>query len=217
MSDREAAAEVKRLVGERIEALRERGYDGDTLTALIAREHLNGRRVMDQLKAEHRAEELARAKTANIAIYGAEDLRGDSDDVAHRASFRDAQDRAARVDSPDQAARLLAQAERSGDEVLARAVAVRAFDRRWKDVTESYSETRPEWKAAVDNVDDTRISVGMGANLVFGLRKPEELRRLHDGALETIVRDNEDLYRAVDNPPDPPSTVMALGSLLPSA
>jgi len=205
MADREAAAEVKRLIAERVAALRTVGYDPQTLKALIAREHVRGEEVMAQLKEEHRAEELARSKQASRAIYGADDLIEGSDPVAHRASYRDAQDRAERVESAGQAKRLLQQAERSGDELLARAVAVKAQDRRWKDVTDAYSETRPQWRAALENIGDTRLSVGMGANLVFGLKRPEELERMSRSQIETLVRDREDLYKAIDSPPKAPT------------
>lgn len=200
MSNRETAAEVKKVVAERIEQLRSRGYEPDTLKALVAREYRNGAKVLAQFKAEHRAQELARVKQASVAIYGADDLLGDSDPVAHRASYRDAVDRADRVDTPQQAERLLRQAERSGDELLARAVAVKAFERNWADVTGAYSETRPEWAAAAENVADTRVSVGMGANLVFGMTKPDELRRMSDDQIDQFVASNQRLYDMADNP-----------------
>src|SRR3954452_19785825 len=85
--------------------------------------------------------------------------------------------------------RLLRQAERSGDEVLARAVAQFAHDQRgpfdagWHDVIDAFASRRPEVAHKLEALaaaqrDDLGASIGSA--FVFALFKPTELERYSD-------------------------------------
>ncbi len=58
-------------------------------------------------------------------------------------SYRDALTRAEQAPGMHQIAELLHRAEVTGDELLARAVAVIALEKRWYGVVDAYAETRP--------------------------------------------------------------------------
>jgi hypothetical protein len=59
-------------------------------------------------------------------------------------AFRDAQDRAERLEDPDEAERLIARAMRTGDTSLAHAVFRKAMDAGWPSVTRTFTSANPE-------------------------------------------------------------------------
>jgi hypothetical protein len=93
--------------------------------------------------------------------------------------YRDAEDRAAKLSNPDDAAAMLARATEKGDALLARAVAGHAHSRKWQSVTESYAEA----VGLADDLDELN-SLPSGAMLktavtaLFSLPTPPELRTL---------------------------------------
>ena len=75
------------------------------------------------------------------ALFGAPATSGDP--ASWAISRRDAGDRVAQIKTPTQAAELLARAERTNDEPLARAVAERAYQMDWADVANAFLDSRP--------------------------------------------------------------------------
>ncbi len=71
-------------------------------------------------------------------------------DVASVVSYRDALDRADRLDTPAEAVALLRRARLTGDELLARAVAVRAADLVARSA--AWGEVLDEWAAQPGSV-----------------------------------------------------------------
>ncbi len=89
-------------------------------------------------------------------VFGTEGVSGDAASLA--ISRRDAGDRVDSVQSTDDLLKLLERANVSGDEVLARAVAEKAYENRNSRVLNRFLETRPEldepatrlWKRRLD-------------------------------------------------------------------
>lgn len=112
-----------------------------------------------------------------------------ADDASAVISRRDAGDRAAQLDDEEAARRLLARAERTGDEPLARAIAERAFERRWVNVTNEFLERRPEldapmnelWSQRHPSMNDALVEIlTMDAN-------PEELSGLSEFDIDRLA------------------------------
>jgi hypothetical protein len=90
--------------------------------------------------------------------------------AAFRAAFRDVYSSTATTDGPEQAGeeleRILQQAERTGDKLLARAAYHRAIDLGVQGVVDAYLSSRPEdnraWEAYTAAYQDVRESRGIG-------------------------------------------------------
>jgi hypothetical protein len=113
----------------------------DAQLCLIARAYLAAKAQMDKLSTDTAAKTDARTRVLTAQVWGLADFSGDR--VSAAISLRDATDRAQALDSLPAATILLATAERSGDELLARAVACQADAMGWDDVAGAYFATRP--------------------------------------------------------------------------
>jgi len=94
-------------------------------------------------------------------------------------AYRDAQDRAAQVKSPAEAMDLYARAQRNGDDMLAKAVAERAWHATsdltpaWAQIVESYLIERPAAKATADRICQlTREQETVTEKLMVGIPLP---------------------------------------------
>jgi len=108
---------------------------------LVARAYIAALSQMDKLSTDTAAKTDARMRVLTAQVWGLADFSGDR--VSAAISLRDATDRAQALDSIPAAANLLTTAERSGDELLARAVACQADAMGWDDVAGAYFATRP--------------------------------------------------------------------------
>jgi hypothetical protein len=91
--------------------------------------------------------------------------------------YRDACDRAARLESADDAAAMVKRANEMGDDLLARAVAGHAHGQKWRDVTASYAESA----GLSDYLDDLNALPSGGLlktamNALFRVPTPNELQ-----------------------------------------
>ncbi|MEN4476865.1 hypothetical protein [Mycolicibacterium cosmeticum] len=102
---------------------------------------------------------------------------------ADAVSFRDATDRAEKLDSADAAIKALGTAELSGDTILAKAIVLQAWQRDWSAVVDQYAVTNPtitdklaELGALRQHLDSTasRLGGAMGASLP----RPTEIQNL---------------------------------------
>ena len=98
-------------------------------------------------------------------------------DPASVLVFRDAQDRAAKLDNPDDAASMLKRATEQGDTLLARAVASHAHSRKWSDITETYAESTG-LTAELDDLDalPSGGALGLAVTALFSIPTPSELQ-----------------------------------------
>ena len=108
---------------------------------LVARAYIAAQAQMDKLSTDVAAKTDARMRLLTAQVWGLADFSGDR--VSAAISLRDATDRAQALDSIPAAMNLLTTAERSGDELLARAVACQADAMGWDDVAVAYFATRP--------------------------------------------------------------------------
>lgn len=165
-------------------------------------------KAADDMRAARAASETSRAtreKQLLRRLFGNQN----SHDATSVVSFRDAQDRAERLKTPAEAGELLARARRSGDVLLARALAMKALDMAvggtpgqadgWGNVLNVWSADEP------GDVDDalTELSEfhGQGPAALVGLSaqhsvpKPTELAgvgNLHALAREADATPGED-------------------------
>jgi hypothetical protein len=163
----------------------------------IASAYLRSKAQMDALQLSSTGASTARLDQLSSAAWGIADLtRGDpASKLTAAISYRDAQDRAASVETVRGAGELLTQATDTGDELLARAVAKRAYDQRvldtsWEDVLNRYLSSRPKAYAAVAALLDADVRAPRAADLwAFVLPLPPELIGLPDFRIQALADD----------------------------
>ena len=146
----------------------------------IARVYGEAKRDMDALQAKWASNSTTTAVSLTQQLFGATSTSG-----ADAISARDADDRAAQIETGAQALALLERAENNGDGVLARALAQRAFSERgnffgsdWDPVLERYLSTRPGVaKKMEDLAAAARASIASGIQSagVFFIVEPTEI------------------------------------------
>ncbi len=182
-----AADKVREDAARTFDQIRNRGeLNADAIAALLARSYLTFKQAMDKLAQTTGQDNSATVRRLTQAAFGIDDLAGTAvDRAAASVSYRDAQDRVAKLEQPNEAAALLERAENSSDELLARAIAQRAFEQRsfdpsWSDLLDEYLATRPKAQAAVG-----ALLAGSGAPQIrdlfaWVLPVPSELAGLGD-------------------------------------
>lgn len=113
----------------------------------------------------------AKARTRELedtgSAFGVAGLPGDAASLT--ISLRDAQDRVAQAKSADELRGMLERANRSSDEVLARAVAEKAFNDGDGDTLNLFLETRPALEDKLQRLWDGRRRVERGSSMPFAL------------------------------------------------
>lgn len=152
-----AADRIREDAARRFDQIRNRGeLNTNAIAVLMARDYLSFKQEMDKLAQTTGQDNSATVRRLNQAAFGIDDIAGNAvDRAAASVSYRDAQDRVAKVEQPNEAAALLDRAENSNDELLARAIAQRAFEQRafdpsWDDLLDRYIATRPKAQSAVN-------------------------------------------------------------------
>ncbi len=85
---------------------------------------------------------------------------GGAEKHAARKSFRDAIARAEGAAKPEDALRMLARAEMIGDSLLAKAVALIAYERQWFGVLGEYAKTSPSIEDSLQELEDFEVGLG---------------------------------------------------------
>lgn len=149
----------------------------------FARVYLKTEDEMAALR-ESRAEVKTKTKTDLVReIFGAAGTSG-----ADAISARDADDRAAHLDTSREALTLLERAEANGDQVLARSIAQRAYSEGaglfgisdWSDVLDAYTAKRPNIAAKLLELEQSQrnsAGIAMHTAFIFSVQKPTELDR----------------------------------------
>ncbi|WP_017936063.1 hypothetical protein [Nocardioides sp. Iso805N] len=158
----------------------------------LAIAYLSAKAQMDELQTSWAGTSAINAETIDRDVFGAPNVVG-----ADAISSRDAADRASRVESPEDGMRLLQQAERTGDEILARAVAQYAYDQQgvvfgsgWTDVVDAFASRRPEVaQKLTDLAAATRanLDASLTAAFTFSLARPAEFGNLTDYRLQILA------------------------------
>lgn len=182
-------AEAQEIVEREAEAAQAeyRSIEADeTRTAEFKRHEIQrayeARRTRLDEKLANLAKSAAKAEQQDaIRLFGTADLPGDTASLT--ISRRDAADRVASVQNRQELQELLSRANRSGDEVLARAVAEKALELRDVDTLNAFLADRPQLDAAAQRLwDAARRGTSAQARLqhtmlLSGLRPPETARR----------------------------------------
>jgi hypothetical protein len=204
---------------DKIRAAAEAAYakarsNGDLMPAAIQRQiaqtYIAAKTQMDELAAKDGQQTAANLAAAQRAAYGIEDVTSKmspAEVTQAMASFRDAQDRVAAIleanDAPAGSAKLralLARAEASGDELLARAVGNAALQELGDPaLVDAYLSRRPAKAAAFEKVKAASAAAGVAASPLtivhpstqslfnFILSKPSELVGLGDYQINALA------------------------------
>ncbi|PZS26319.1 MAG: hypothetical protein DLM59_18505 [Pseudonocardiales bacterium] len=142
-----------------------------------ARLYLQAKEQMDQLTAGHAKAAAEHRLKLTRKAFGFDDVSGFGamDRATVAASYRDAQDRVAKITEPREAQALLDRAERGGDELLSRAVAAHAAESGWADVLGAYTQTRPGQAAAIDQLQQAQAEGGTRSLFAWVVPMPSAL------------------------------------------
>jgi hypothetical protein len=156
--------------------------------------------AMDGHKTTFNGTQTLTATDQRRRVFGADNVTG-----ADAVSMRDAFDRAAQLQSGDEALALLRRAELTGDDHLARAVAATAFDKSaggfigaadWTAVVDAFTATRPDVAQSMQEIANAESSNVKDALDIAGysyLGKPEELARVSDYQVD-LLADGQDAW-----------------------
>lgn len=210
----EAAEKIRTNLDRKVEAAR-----GDVRLSPLGRQqrvaaaYSDAARQMGAISDAFNSGVVQTSSNLQRQLFGSNGPVSGSDAI----SIRDAQDRAAQLQSGDEALALLARAERSGDDHLARAVAARAFEGAtssiggadWGRVVDAYTTSRPEVgnkmqelaAAQSHNLNDAVFNAGL-----TWLGKPDELSKMGDSQIEDLSAENPETI-----PERPPNQVAHVG------
>lgn len=173
------------IAGDLYQIRRDTSRTEEFKKAEVAKSYQRMRATRDRLLAERDAAVKDYRRTLERDIFAG---RG-STDPSWAISRRDAADRAEQLESPTQAAALLARAERQGDEPLARAIAERSYEMRWTDVANQFLETRPDVAPRFEELWE-HVEPNMQQILHDALQleaRPEELGTMSDYEIDRLA------------------------------
>ncbi|MAS06195.1 MAG: hypothetical protein CL534_16145 [Ahrensia sp.] len=145
-------------------------------TQMIARAWTNTRAEIARLEQLDFDTNVKRYNDIERQVFGTAATSG-----ADAVSFRDATDRADKLDTAEAAMKALGNAELSGDTILAKAVVMRAWQADWGQVVDQYAVTHPTVTdklaelGALRQTLDGRVS-RLGGKVGASLIKPSELQ-----------------------------------------
>lgn len=145
---------------------------------LIARAYTNVSREIEKLSNEDRAIHIKRYDEVERKVFGSAASNPES-----ALSFRDASDRAAKLEDANAAMQALGTAQMSGDATLARAIVMRAWQAGWSNVTDTYAVNNPAVTdqlaelSAIRHHLESNVSA-MGGSVGSNMKQPPELRNV---------------------------------------
>lgn len=143
---------------------------------MLARAYTNVSREVGKLAKADRDTHIKRYDEVERAVFGST-----ATDPESALSFRDATDRAAKLEDAESALRALGTAQMSGDSTLARAIVMRGWQAGWSNVTDTYAASNPKVTdqlaelAALRHHLESSVSV-VGGSMSASVSEPEELR-----------------------------------------
>jgi phage tail sheath gpL-like len=171
---------------------------GTAILKGIARAYVGAKQQLDALQGQTTAQAATDLDKLISAAFGIDDLVGG--DPVNRAavsmSYRDALDRAAATETPQGLRALFEQANETGDDLLARAVARTAWAQGiygagdvGGEILALYKAKRPRAAEALDTLAQTsQIKQSALDLLAFALPLPDELRQYrHDYVIEQLA------------------------------
>jgi hypothetical protein len=146
---------------------------------------LEAKKQVKSIKDEHVAEREKRRNMYERLAFGISEFDVDPSTLI---AARDAQDRAERINSKDEAAAMLARANRNNDSSLAAAVGLHARNRGWTEVTSCWAQA---WDKQIwlDKLDTIPAGPNTRAvdTLLFRVPAPQELGMASDGDLQRLA------------------------------
>lgn len=189
------AGRIQADLNNRVNSIRTNGdLTIEARNKYLAQAYIEAVNAMMVLQSTFTSTQTAVADTSERDIFGAVSSLG-----ADAISARDADDRAARVETPAEAQELLDRAEQNGDTVLARAIALRAYRASrseplgqavWGEVVEGYAEGHPDAAAAMAKIDQARrddVAANVQSMFIFAVPKPGDLARYTDYQLRAMA------------------------------
>ncbi|GAB3019539.1 hypothetical protein [Mycobacterium bourgelatii] len=170
---REAMRRIRASLDREIDAIRRNPRYSETgRLQEIAKATFNARKEAGSLRDRFTTNNEDVRKRLTAKLFGVPA----GADATTTLVLRDAQDRAAKLDSADAAAAMLARALDLGDALLARAVAGEAYSRKWRDVVAAYAEAThlEDELAELDSLPSGGL-LKTGLNALFSIRAPREL------------------------------------------
>jgi hypothetical protein len=151
----------------------------------MAKVVLEAKKQVNRIKDEHVADREKRRNSYERLAFGISEFDVDPSTLI---AARDAQDRAQRLSSADEAAAVLHRANQTTDSTLAAAVGLHARNRGWNEVTSNWAQAwdKQVWLDKLDTIPggpNTRTV----DNLLFRVPAPQELGMASDGDLERIA------------------------------
>ena len=188
------AATIQARFNSQVTSIRDdRGLTPEGKQRSLAQAYLRADEEMTKLRESWQGSTSTDSVTLARDIFGAASTAG-----ADAISARDADDRATRLEQPNEALELLIRSEENGDGVLARAIAQHAYrnynqqgdilGRHWATVLDKYLETRPDVAEKLEKLSAARrdsVTNNLRAGMVFSLHKPRELDRA--GNLQAVA------------------------------
>jgi hypothetical protein len=160
---------------------------------MLARAFVEARDALDELK-EQETKTVVRERTKlERKLFG---TTGFNPDPQLLVAKRDADDRAAKYETPAEAHRALQRAERDGDHILAKAIASRAADwsadPHWSAIVHEYVAERPveaetlKAMQELPNTDDGAFKIQQAMR--YGLAVPDGLGEAHRHAVDALAQ-----------------------------
>ncbi len=193
-SNRERAAVIQQAHSSRAEQIRGRTeLTFEAKVGLLARSQADAKAAMADLQQQAADDAAVQRRTMSQKAFGVAGVAGDP--ATLQVSMRDAQDRAATLTAGRDAVALLARAEDTGDEVMARAVARHSFaqatapgvsglDDDWSTVVNSFADTRPTAADAIRSLVDLNSGV---PGWTYVVPSPPELHGIPSGQLDSLA------------------------------
>lgn len=192
-------AEIQSRFAARTRAIQEkRDLTPHAKKTMLARLYIEARDALDGLKAGEVARIQRQREQLDRKLFGTNGLSPDPQAVIAR---RDANDRAAKLDTPTEAEYALHRAEREGDRIMAKAIAAKAADYSgdpsWAEILTTYVADKPDEAAtlqAMQELPDTDDGVWqLTKAMEYGLPAPRELGdHLHPHQLSAIAAQSLD-------------------------
>lgn len=178
---------AKRAAVDYAEIRKDRTRSADGLRWLLAQAYVQHRRSVDKRLADMAATVVRRDREDAEAVFGVKGLPGDAASLI--ISRRDAADRVAAVERREDLRDLLARATRSGDEVLARAVAERAVEMHDSTTMNLFLADRPHLETAGERLWNAECAADdtFATTVRLGGIRPAELTGMAAGAIEQLA------------------------------
>ncbi|MGW0169194.1 hypothetical protein ACWDWT_29075 [Streptomyces sp. NPDC003343] len=160
-----------------------------------AQAYTSARSRMAIATREHRVKQSARWDQLERNLWGLPQTSiyaTATEQAAQAMAMRDALQRASGIRTEGEAANLLRQAEQTGDETLARAVAQQANEHDWTDVLVSFLDARKGARAEYDEMcalHHERTRGKLADDVAHSIGKPEELRGMDDKQIQQLATD----------------------------